>query len=1334
MKLKGGADQDSELALELCDDAEGTLSGIKGSQRRTLIPPKKDEDRILSDGVATAFNDLGILQDSLGRSDKAQASYKKAVQWGGNAEKPCPTSDFKSGKDALNTDKGQTTSSLSQPEPGSSSGTLPSQGFFTENVNPPTIAFSPPQADGRLDDIRQLAACLSLLRSSHSSDDVLEPLARKWIQDVENDPNEQERLKALATDVVKEYVRDELKDARAIADVVCLAPVLEKDDFRFLLRQLHSEIDHSDLLNLPQLHGLADLIRGADPGYLGSDDLVKILELLSARLTNTHIQSTSYSYQLTLAISHVLDAMADTKVNGLERERLHTSLSSYLDKLKGTSDPYLVYQAAYACQALQYVPDNDTLWQKTMRRTGKVIQGVSGLVSAVKGLDLNGFIKGLGNIQQGMSGVTDVHHLVNTAYKDAISLAKGGKDFLDCLNDSFSLEHKRAWYPALRGADTLILNGQLVKFKKLVYEAPCRHNLGFQWGICQRLGEIAGSSLWDANARRDAVSFLEEIYHNDAEWGRQVDVKQWIISILMRISSLSGSVAQYTITVLEQLRTDGDTEKQAIYQSYCEIGFNSCPFVFDIQSLETSPLLDRVQNMPDVEEALRQLRKKRLDEWMNTIFIAPQAKASLKAPDDAHFPLMESVQAFLESEQHQVFLLIGDSGAGKSTFSRALECALWDTYKRKDGTIPLYISLPTIDKPDQDMTTKHLRRLDFTDTQINELKGHRKLILICDGYDECQQTKNLYMSNRLNQTDEWQAKMVISCRREYIGADYRDRFQPGDRNHLSRVAQFQEAVFVPFSASQVDDYVDQYVSLRQPLWSAKEYKQALNSIPSLKELGRNPFLMTLSLEVLPRMMDPGEQPSVSRVTRVVLYDQFIEQWLERGKRRLGEKELSATARAAFDSLSDEGFTINGIDFLKKLSVAIYKEQDGQPVVEYSRFQDEGSWKTAFFSRDDETYLLREACPLTKSGNQYRFIHRSMLEYGLARAIFDPQEYKSITLQPSLNRGSSTSSLWSFEICDGLEDVASDHYQEPDIGSPLIWRSLVNEPSLLQFLEERAYQEPAFKQQLLDYIERSKIDKKWRTAAANAITIMVRAGFPFISTDLQGIRIPGADLSYGMFDAANLQEADLRKVNLSNVSLRESDMSGARMEGVQFGELPSLKFDDCVFSCVYSPEGSLFTVLSGGNINVYGTSNWDRTWILRGHSQGVTCIAYSPDGDRIVSGSWDSTVRVWDVATGDCLYIFIGHTREIKSVAYSPQGNVVASRSNDRTVRLWDLEAGGCQSVMSWGGYTNDMACSPKGDTIALGCDDYRVRLWNVGSGEFGSILIGHTEAVRTIAY
>jgi hypothetical protein len=712
---------------------------------------------------------------------------------------------------------------------------------------------------------------------------------------------------------------------------------------------------------------------------------------------------------------------------------------------------------------------------------------------------------------------------------------------------------------------------------------------------------------------------------------------------------------------------------------------------------------------------------------------------------------MEKVKEFLSSEQ-KVFLLLGDPGAGKSTFSRALDRELWNAYK-KDGDIPLHINLPAIDKPEHDMIAKQLRKMELTEPQIRELKTHRKFVLICDGYDESQQTHNLYTTNRLNEPGEWISKMIISCRTEYLGIDFRDRFQPGDRNQRSMSALFQEAVMTPFSESQIDGYINEYVSIHQPLWEAKDYKQALDLIPSLKELVKNPFLMTLSLEVMPRMMDPGEHLSTTHITKVGLYDHFIEHWLERGKKRLGEKKLAPQSRAAFEGLIDEGFTRNGIDFLKKLAVAIYKEQDGQPIVEYSRYKDEHSWKSEFFSRDDEKQLLREACPLTRNGNQYRFIHRSLLEYGLALAVFDPHDWRQSTNSlPSLGRRGSASSISSFEICGADEREVRTVEQGSDLSSPLVWRSFVNEYALMQFLEERVQQETVFKQQLLDFIEFSKIDKKWRTAAANAITILVRAGVLFRWADLQGIQIPGADLTHGVFDSANLRGADLthgvfdsanlrgadlRKVNLGHVSLCGSDLSGAHMKDVQFGELPYLKHDCSVSACMYSPDGSSFAVaLSDGNIDVYATSNWERTWLLSGHGGGVNAIAYSPNGDRIVSGSYDSTVRVWDVATGDCLYIFIGYTyySYVSGVAYSPQGTVVASRDNTVTVRLWDLESGDCRSIISDCGYIFDMAFSPKGDTFAFGSEDLRVRLWDVSSGECRSILLGHTSYVRSIAY
>jgi len=416
--------------------------------------------------------------------------------------------------------------------------------IFPRNILPPAIEFKPPEPDARLSDTPQLACCIGLLQVSHESDDILDPNTLAWLQLIRNEPDEHERLKTLATDVVRAFKRDEIKDAKAVIEVVYLAPVLEKDDFRYLLKEFHSGIEQSTLLDIHQLEGLARLIQGADKTYLDADDLVKVLQLLSTRLRDTHQQSTKRLYQLTLAVSHVLDAMANAGVEGLDRETLHAPLTSYLDGLKESSDAYLVYQAAYAYQALLYVPDNESRLQAAYRRTGMVIQGVSGMVSAVKAIDFSGFMDGLRSIQQGLVGASTVFRHLKSAYDGTTSLATNGQGLLEALKEGLSFDRKSAWYPALRGADALIISGHLSEFKKLVCEAPCRRDPAFQWGVSQRLGDLAGNTAWDSETRRGAIAFLGEMYANDDEWGPHTSVKQWILGILMEISTRSGGDMQ----------------------------------------------------------------------------------------------------------------------------------------------------------------------------------------------------------------------------------------------------------------------------------------------------------------------------------------------------------------------------------------------------------------------------------------------------------------------------------------------------------------------------------------------------------------------------------------------------------------------------------------------------------------------------------------------------------------------------------------------------------------------------------------------------------------------
>ncbi|KAF9347849.1 hypothetical protein BGX34_002845 [Mortierella sp. NVP85] len=941
---------------------------------------------------------------------------------------------------------------------------------------------------------------------------------------------------------------------------------------------------------------MALLLQGAGQDHLKADDLIRILKLLSSRLSDIRQQSTDDLYQLALAVSHLLDAMADTKVTYQPVERLDESLSTYLNWLKGSEDPYLVYQAAYAYQALLCVPENETTWQAAMRRPGEMTQGVAGFVSTAKGLDLRKFIEGLQHTQEGLAGVAKVDHVATEAYDNTSPLVRSGQEFMGCLQEGLSFKLKRDWYSALRGADVLIRNGELGKLWELVYQAPCRHDAAFQWGLCQRLGEIAANPMWDASARQSAIAFLGEIYRDDKAWGEQAIVKKCVLNILMQLATPSKSALELQVTVSESLLQDlearGDGKKGNLYRSCQTNGPIEYPLKIVLPEFASPLELDRPQNRSNIEGNLHILRRRCTLEHGNAAYIPPQATSNLQTADGTRFPLMNKVKEFLKSDQ-KVFLLLGDSGSGKSTFSRQLELDLWRSYRSKTGRIPLHINLPTIDKPEFDMIAKQLKRDQFTDPQIREMKQHRTFILICDGYDESQQMHNLYMSNRLNQPGEWKAQMVISCRSEYMyqGLDYRDRFQPEDRNQRMDSPLFQEAVIAPFSIDQMHDYITQYVSLNQPRWRVEDYKQALDLVPSVKDMVKNPFMMALSLDVLPRMVDPGQRLSDARITRVALYDHFIEQWLERSMKHLAEKDMSLSTKEAFENLSADGFILNGIGYMKKFAAAIYKEQDGYPIVKYSQWADEGSWKDEFF-RHKEKQLLCEACPLVRSANQYRFIHRSLLEYGVALAVFDPQDWGVDELPESaLGRRGSTSSVLS-TIEDAPVEDSMSVTQDPGLSSPLAWRLFVNEPSVLHFLEERVQQEPVFKIQLLEYIEKSKTDRKWRTAAANAITILVRARVQFNYADLRGIQIPKADLSYGIFDSAQLQGADLRHVSLRGAWLRQTNLLMARMTGVQFGELPFLKQDSKVELCEYSRDGKTIAAVSKSHkINVYSTMTW-----------------------------------------------------------------------------------------------------------------------------------------------
>ena len=79
--------------------------------------------------------------------------------------------------------------------------------------------------------------------------------------------------------------------------------------------------------------------------------------------------------------------------------------------------------------------------------------------------------------------------------------------------------------------------------------------------------------------------------------------------------------------------------------------------------------------------------------------------------------------------------------------------------------------------------------------------------------------------------------------------------------------------------------------------------------------------------------------------------------------------------------------------------------------------------------------------------------------------------------------------------------------------------------------------------------------------------------------------------------------------------------------------------------------------------------------LKGHASNVPGVAWSPDGKRLATASWDRTAKVWDAASGQELLTLGGHTGDVNSVAWSPDGKWLATASGDWTAKVWDAASG-----------------------------------------------------------
>jgi len=140
--------------------------------------------------------------------------------------------------------------------------------------------------------------------------------------------------------------------------------------------------------------------------------------------------------------------------------------------------------------------------------------------------------------------------------------------------------------------------------------------------------------------------------------------------------------------------------------------------------------------------------------------------------------------------------------------------------------------------------------------------------------------------------------------------------------------------------------------------------------------------------------------------------------------------------------------------------------------------------------------------------------------------------------------------------------------------------------------------------------------------------------------------------------------------------------------------------------------------------------------LKGHSHYVQDVAISSDGQFALSGSWDGTLRLWDLNTGVTTRNFYGHTKDVLSVAFSADNRQIVSGSRDKNIHLWNT-LGQCKFVITEDGHKEWVSCvrfSPNLATpliVSAGWDKM-VKVWNLTICKLRTNLVGHTGYVNTV--
>jgi WD40 repeat protein/uncharacterized protein YjbI with pentapeptide repeats len=785
---------------------------------------------------------------------------------------------------------------------------------------------------------------------------------------------------------------------------------------------------------------------------------------------------------------------------------------------------------------------------------------------------------------------------------------------------------------------------------------------------------------------------------------------------------------------------------------------------------------------------------------------------------------------FRDPKQPPFAAVLGEIGSGKTTMLQMLVRAL-SKDAPQDAPPIFFVDLrdytgdanPTLEHLLDDQLRRHDRSGKLTVRDITDAVQTGGALIVFDGLDE----KIIPLADGPRQrfigelfrvlppdvmdrpAESGRGRVIISCRSHYFpsvlalasGFTDQQRAQINPRDYTA-------CFMLPWNEDQVADYLAQTLGKDH----VQDALEIIGSVHNLTDLSRRPYLLSL---IAQQIGDLGRDRAAGRpVNAASLYQIFVEKWLLRdeGKHQFTkEHKRLMMERLAADLWRENAREWPWPRVAEWLDVFLYEN----PVIadRYSREKIPADILNQDFRT--ATFFLRP--DTSKDG--FRFAHTSLLEFFLASRLIKCLAQTGAAAvwdlpMPSLETFDFAGQiLETMSRADCERALARLRSLLEDTASPP--RARLVAFTFLVRAAKKAYPIPdtvAVQARELDLtaweIHGSESRPLCLVGADLSGAKLIRASFRHV--ELSGSHWQGADLRSAEFIDCGLERADfstngdtlavaedapwaptrMEGVRLRHSRITDSRIAGARLAGIRVEPLApaqaierhwqdtladyrpvwttdtagiwaaplstgstaplphnapvsllpsaswSLGHSNWIWSVAFSPDGTrLVTGSNDCSVRIWDVESGACLRILKGHSNGVRSVAFSRDGRRLISGSNDDCVRIWDAESGTCLRVLRAHSNGVRSVAFSADGTRLVSGSDDQSMRLWDAQSGICLRVLTDLSYrVSSVAFSPDGTRLVSGSDDQAVRLWDTQSGACLRVIIDVSNGVSSVAF